>query len=227
MVPTFVRTPDELKAARQILGLSAEALVAMVRMGDGRTVRRWESGESEIPGPVTVVLETAMNFLKQRDDLSLQLELMRAGTMKPGQMQFGGGGWKDTTDESIARVEEAKNSFEDALAILTRRPPNDGSHANKVHWYNLIKINPANGENDRWSLPGEVSEAAALAYFVKVLALPFGLEVCAFEEMAVEYFLEKRIVINTSSGISQRLRAGDVVKTLGVKRTSQGAKYEK
>lgn len=220
MASAFVRTPDELKSARQILGLSAEALVAMVRMGDGRTVRRWESGESEIPGPVTVVLETALNFLKQRDDLSQQLELMRAGVMRPGEMQFGGGGWRDTTEETIARVEEAKKSFEDALAILTRRPPNDGSQANKVHWYNLTKINPAHGDNDRWSLPGEISEAAALAYFVKVLGLPFGLEVCEIADSATEYFLEKRIVINTPAGASQRLRAGDVINTLGVKRSS-------
>ncbi|MDF1769853.1 hypothetical protein [Maricaulis sp.] len=53
-------TPEQFKAARQRLGYSQGHLAKELRLGgDGaRTVRRWELGEREIPGPVQVVLET-------------------------------------------------------------------------------------------------------------------------------------------------------------------------
>lgn len=50
-------TPAELKSIRQSLGLSAEAFARLVRVESGRTVRRWESGERDVPGPVTVIAE--------------------------------------------------------------------------------------------------------------------------------------------------------------------------
>ena len=50
-------TPAELKAARQALGLSAEGLAALLQVQSGRTVRRWEAGEREVPGPVAVILK--------------------------------------------------------------------------------------------------------------------------------------------------------------------------
>jgi DNA-binding transcriptional regulator YiaG len=49
-------TPAELKATRHALGLSAEGFARMVRVESGRTVRRWEAGERDIPGPVIVIL---------------------------------------------------------------------------------------------------------------------------------------------------------------------------
>ena len=54
-------TPAELKAARPALGLSAEGFARMVRVESGRTVRRWEAGERDIPGPVKVILDLALN----------------------------------------------------------------------------------------------------------------------------------------------------------------------
>jgi DNA-binding transcriptional regulator YiaG len=54
-------TPEELKAARRTLGLSAEGFARLVRVESGRTVRRWESGERDIPGPVTVIIELLQN----------------------------------------------------------------------------------------------------------------------------------------------------------------------
>jgi DNA-binding transcriptional regulator YiaG len=45
-------TPAQLKSARHALGLSAEGFARLVGVKSGRTVRRWESGEREIPGPV-------------------------------------------------------------------------------------------------------------------------------------------------------------------------------
>lgn len=48
---TIVRTPEALKDARATLGLSAGALAKIVRVEDGRTVRRWEVGAAKFPGP--------------------------------------------------------------------------------------------------------------------------------------------------------------------------------
>jgi DNA-binding transcriptional regulator YiaG len=45
-------TPAQLKSARHALGLSAEGFARLVGVKSGRTVRRWESGERKIPGPV-------------------------------------------------------------------------------------------------------------------------------------------------------------------------------
>ena len=50
-------TPAQLKKARHALGLSAEGFARLVGVKSGRTVRRWESGEREIPGPVMKLTE--------------------------------------------------------------------------------------------------------------------------------------------------------------------------
>ena len=52
-------TPPEIKAARKALGLTAKALAIALRLGanGGRTVRRWESGETPISGPAQVAIE--------------------------------------------------------------------------------------------------------------------------------------------------------------------------
>jgi ribosome-binding protein aMBF1 (putative translation factor) len=76
MAPTFVRTPEALKNARAALGLSADALARIVRVEDGRTVRRWEAAEREIPGPVIVILETAMGYLDDIKLIDTQLGMM-------------------------------------------------------------------------------------------------------------------------------------------------------
>ena len=49
--------PDELRVIRGALGLSAEGLAALLQVQSGRTVRRWEAGEREVPGPVAVILK--------------------------------------------------------------------------------------------------------------------------------------------------------------------------
>jgi DNA-binding transcriptional regulator YiaG len=54
-------TPEKLRAARTALGLSAEGFARLVRVESGRTVRRWEAGERDIPGPVQVIVEALMN----------------------------------------------------------------------------------------------------------------------------------------------------------------------
>jgi DNA-binding transcriptional regulator YiaG len=53
-------TPERLRAIRAALGLSAAGFARLVRVESGRTVRRWEAGERDVPGPVTVLAEALM-----------------------------------------------------------------------------------------------------------------------------------------------------------------------
>lgn len=70
-------TPDELRAARHRLGLSIEGLAALgAEAGvciaeSGRTVRRWEAGERDIPGAVSLLLTMALHFAVVRKALGL------------------------------------------------------------------------------------------------------------------------------------------------------------
>ena len=123
MSPVQVRTPEELKAARHALGLSAEGLARMVRVESGRTVRRWEAGDREIPGPVTAVMEIAMVFLRQKEEIDQQLERLKSGEMR-SSMSWGNQ-MIDNTSGSITRLSDAKASLESALAILTKQMPNE------------------------------------------------------------------------------------------------------
>ena len=50
-------TPATFKAIRQRAGLTQSGLAAVLRIGDIRTIRRWEAGEREISGPVTLLME--------------------------------------------------------------------------------------------------------------------------------------------------------------------------
>lgn len=52
-------TPDEIRAARKRLSLSANGLAEALRLGKGggRTVRRWEAGDCPISGPAQVAIE--------------------------------------------------------------------------------------------------------------------------------------------------------------------------
>jgi len=48
-------TPDELKFVRHELGLSVAGLAIVLRVTP-RSVRRWEDGTRDIPGPAQVLL---------------------------------------------------------------------------------------------------------------------------------------------------------------------------
>ena len=65
-VTNSVMTPAELKSARKALGLSARGLAEALNLGThgGRTVRRWESGETPISGPAQVAIKY---MLKERE----------------------------------------------------------------------------------------------------------------------------------------------------------------
>ena len=68
-------TPEELKSARHALGLSAEGFASWVNVQSGRTVRKWEAGDRDIPGPVAVLVKAAMKSQAVRDYFGLTLKL--------------------------------------------------------------------------------------------------------------------------------------------------------
>jgi hypothetical protein len=216
---TLVRTPEALKVARAALGLSAEALARIVRVEDGRTVRRWEAAEREIPGPVIVILETAMGYLDSIKLIDKQLEMMRSGKMRTGETTLAGR--VDQTALDIERLTDHRKSLVEALEILTRQPADDGS--NRVHWYTLKRSTPLLevSQRDEWTVPGELSPEAALAYFVKREDFSNGLEIADEDGPLTEFILEKREVLRRQTGASQRLSAGKLLNTYFVKRRSK------
>lgn len=55
-------TPDEFRAARKALGLTQHTMAEALRMGKWgyQTIGKWERGEAEIPGPITLLIEAMM-----------------------------------------------------------------------------------------------------------------------------------------------------------------------
>ncbi|MBM3563239.1 MAG: hypothetical protein FJX16_11475 [Alphaproteobacteria bacterium] len=188
-------------------------MAKMVRVEDGRTVRRWEAGEREIPGPVSVLMETAMDFLGQLEGIEQQLEMLRSGKMRSGSMSWGGKRI-DTTETDVARLSQAKSSLESALAILTRQP------SREVNWYTLKRATPQRevGVKDEWFVPTEINPEAALAYFEKYEGFGEGLEIHDDSDGPAEFFLERREVLRTQIGMQQKLRAGTLIETIPVRR---------
>ena len=71
-------TPVDFKQHRRALGLSAEGMARVVGVASGRTIRRWESGEQNIPPPVVVLITVIMRSKEVRDDLGLTLKKVAA-----------------------------------------------------------------------------------------------------------------------------------------------------
>lgn len=57
MSPDRKMTAHECEAARAKLGLTQEQLAGILRVDGDRTVRRWESEERKVPGPVAALLD--------------------------------------------------------------------------------------------------------------------------------------------------------------------------
>lgn len=55
-------TPADLKSARKALGLSQAEFARAVGVASDRTVRKWEDGERDIPGPVAVICDLCERF---------------------------------------------------------------------------------------------------------------------------------------------------------------------
>lgn len=68
-----IMTPAEFKAARHALGLSAEGCAKLLLVQSGRTVRRWEAGDSDVPGPVQVLMTALVDSAEVRRYFGLQL----------------------------------------------------------------------------------------------------------------------------------------------------------
>ena len=67
-------TADELRDAHHRLGLSANSAANLFMVSDGRTVRRWWSGERDIPGPVMVLTRALLESKSVRNFFRLKLE---------------------------------------------------------------------------------------------------------------------------------------------------------
>ena len=50
-------TPEQFKVIRQQAGYSVDQLAAVLRISDGRSVRRWEDGSRKVSGPVSLLME--------------------------------------------------------------------------------------------------------------------------------------------------------------------------
>jgi len=76
----------DIRTARRKLGLSIEGLRRLLRMGEnsGKTIRRWQSGEQDVPGPVAAFLEVLMKSAEARrfagvEELSAEYPAFRPG----------------------------------------------------------------------------------------------------------------------------------------------------
>lgn len=50
-------TPDEVRRIRSNSGLSLAGLAKVLRIKDRSAVHRWEKGETQVTGPVSILLE--------------------------------------------------------------------------------------------------------------------------------------------------------------------------
>ena len=65
---------DTFRRARIGTGLSHDGFAELVGVADGRTVRRWEAGEKDIPGSVWLVLELLYEIPEARKYLNLNVD---------------------------------------------------------------------------------------------------------------------------------------------------------
>jgi len=63
-------TPNEFKAIRRALGLSVKRTASLLGVASERTVRRWEQGDREIPGPAIVLMRLLQNGSVSVDDIT-------------------------------------------------------------------------------------------------------------------------------------------------------------
>jgi hypothetical protein len=57
--------PDLFRRCRHALGLSAQGMASALRIADGRSVRRWEAGDRDIPGPAWVSLQFMLRAARE------------------------------------------------------------------------------------------------------------------------------------------------------------------
>ena len=67
-------SPDEFKQVRRRLRLTQIDFAELVGVRSDRTVRRWEEGTKEIPGPVELLVELMLEVPEVLDYLDLELD---------------------------------------------------------------------------------------------------------------------------------------------------------
>ena len=67
-------TGNELREAHRKLGLSASGAARLFQVSSGRTVRRWWSGERDVPGPVIVLTQALMESPSVRGFFGLVID---------------------------------------------------------------------------------------------------------------------------------------------------------
>lgn len=55
-------TPDEFRAARRKLGLSAQRMADALGIAEGRTIRHYEAGTRAISGPVSLLTRYIIKY---------------------------------------------------------------------------------------------------------------------------------------------------------------------
>jgi transcriptional regulator with XRE-family HTH domain len=216
---SLVRTAEQLQEARKKLGLSAENLARVLRVEDGRTVRRWEAGERAIPGPVIVIMETIMSNLADQEMITQQLEMLRAGKFKNREQTTAGE--IDHSAEEVTRLEMQRAELKGALTLLLRQPDADDGPSDRVHWYQLSRRTPKHQppESDDWTVPCELSPEAALYYFVKHERVAPALELCGDDEFC-EFILYQRELHRISRGASVGFSPGKKIKSFSVRQVA-------
>jgi len=60
-------SPEEFEDARHRLGLNQRDFAELFGIASDRTVRRWEEGDKDIPGPVIVLVRLCLEYPEVRD----------------------------------------------------------------------------------------------------------------------------------------------------------------
>ncbi len=160
-----------------------------------------------------------MQFVARRDSILQQLNVYLPGAMRTGERKLPQAAVVDTTDAYVTRLLEHKQMFDDLLTNLTRQPSGESQSSFSVHWYHLKRMTPkyAPPKKDDWSLPGETSPEAALAFFERHSHLGHGLELCDEGDMRADFLLEQLHVLRSQHGASYRIQPGELVKVFYVR----------
>lgn len=70
-------SPDEFKRARLELGMSQNDMADFLGVASDRTIRRWEEGDKDIPGPVLLVMELIFNVPGVSEYLEIERSIHR------------------------------------------------------------------------------------------------------------------------------------------------------
>lgn len=79
-------TPSQLRTALDELGLSQEAAGRFLGHGNGRQVRRWLSGQYDVPKPVAMLLALMIKTGAAVDDVDTVIRPISRGASRSPRM---------------------------------------------------------------------------------------------------------------------------------------------